>query len=369
MTYRLLEDVPGARRLLLANEAIARGALEAGVAYVAAYPGTPSTEISEALARAAREDGRLYFEYSTNEKVALEIAAGAAWGGRRALTAMKQVGLNVAADPLLTLGAVGVIGGLVIVTADDPSQHSSQTEQDNRHYARLADLPMLEPASADEARRMTAAAFDLSEELGFPVLLRTTTRLAHLRGVVTLGPLRPVRPPPETVTRDPRRFVNLPANAPANRARHLQALARAAAQADRCEWNVVRGAGDLGIVASGIARAYVRDALRDLGLEDRVALFEVGLSWPFPRGRLAEFLAGKRRVLVVEELEPLVEQEVLRAAHVHGGPLEVLGKASGHFGVAFEYQPDRVAAVIRELVDGPRSPASPAAAAAQSPPP
>ncbi|MBN1773291.1 MAG: FAD-dependent oxidoreductase, partial [Deltaproteobacteria bacterium] len=366
--YRLLEDHPGARRLLLANEAIARGALEAGVAYVTAYPGTPSTEVSEALSRAARESERLYFEYSTNEKVALEVAAGAAWGGRRALTAMKQVGLNVAADPLLTLGAVGVIGGLVLVTADDPSQHSSQTEQDSRHYARLADVPMLEPASADEARRMTVAAFALSEDLGFPVLLRTTTRLSHLRGVVTLGPLAPVRPPPEVVARDPRRFVNLPANAPVNRTRHLATLARAAALADDCEWNKVTGEAELGVVASGIGRAYVRDALRDLGLADRVALLEVGWSWPFPRGLLAKFLLGKRRVLVVEELEPFVEQEIQRAAHARGGELQVLGKGTGHFGPAFEYTPVRVAEALAELADGPR-PGAPPRSAAVAPPP
>ncbi|MDI7269815.1 MAG: indolepyruvate ferredoxin oxidoreductase subunit alpha, partial [Myxococcota bacterium] len=346
--HPLIEDNPGARRLLLANEAIARGAVEAGVAFAAAYPGTPSTEISEALWQVSRETD-LYFEYSVNEKVAMEIVAGASWGGRRALTAMKQVGLNVAADPFLTLGAVGVVGGLVVVTADDPSQHSSQTEQDNRHYARLADVPMLEPASADEARRMTRAAFDLSEDLGLPVLLRTTTRLAHMRGVVTLGPLSPIRPPPPAPSLDPRRFVNLPSNAPANRRRHIETMARAAAISDSCEWNVVSGEGRLGIVASGIARAYALDAVRRLGLEDRVAVLEIGMSWPPPRGLLERFLDGRRRVLVIEELEPFLEQEVEMAAFRSRRRLAILGKRSGRFGVAFEYTPRGVEDAVADL--------------------
>ena len=188
----LLQGKPGERRLLLGNEAIVRGALEAGVALVTTYPGTPASEIGDRSYEISRQSD-LAFEYSVNEKVALEVAAGAAASGWRVLTAMKHVGLNVAADTLMTLAYVGVKGGMVIVSADDPSLFSSQNEQDNRYYAKLAALPMLEPDSPREAKEMAQAAFGLSEELGVPVLLRTTTRVNHTRGAVTLGrsPPRP----------------------------------------------------------------------------------------------------------------------------------------------------------------------------------
>lgn len=191
--HKLLTDTPGEKRFLLGNDAIARGALEAGVAFATTYPGTPSSEISLALYQVSQESD-LYFEYSTNEKVALEVAAGAANCGVRTLCMMKHVGLNVAADPLMTLAYVGVTGGLVILTADDPAMFSSQNEQDNRYYAKLAGLPMLEPSSVLEAKEMTTHAFDLSETLKTPVLLRITTRINHSSGVVTLGSLPLVKP-------------------------------------------------------------------------------------------------------------------------------------------------------------------------------
>ena len=197
----LLTGSAGERRLFLGNEAIVRGALEAGVALVATYPGTPASEIGDRCYEISRQTD-LHFEYSVNEKVALEVAAGAAACGWRVLCAMKHVGLNVAADALMTLAYVGVKGGLVIVSADDPSLFSSQNEQDNRYYAKMAGLPMLEPATPQEAKEMTLAAFALSEELGLPVLLRTTTRVNHTRGPVTLGELAP-RPGPGRFRKTP----------------------------------------------------------------------------------------------------------------------------------------------------------------------
>ncbi len=188
--HKLMTDAPGKEMLLLGNEAIARGALEAGVSFATCYPGTPSSEIPEQFFRISEETD-LYFEYSTNEKVALEVGAGAAACGVRTMVTMKHVGLNVAADPLMTLAYVGVKGGMVIVNADDPSLFSSQNEQDNRYYARLSGLPMLEPTNTQEMKDVTAAAFDLSEALKLPVLLRTTTRLNHIRGGVKLGALKP----------------------------------------------------------------------------------------------------------------------------------------------------------------------------------
>src|SRR5574340_554396 len=205
----LLTGQPGDRRLCLGNEAILRGALEAGVALVTTYPGTPASEIGDRAYETSRQTD-LYFEYSVNEKVALEVAAGAAASGWRSLCAMKHVGLNVAADTLMTLAYVGVKGGMVIVSADDPALFSSQNEQDNRYYAKMAALPMLEPDSPREAKEMARAAFTLSEELGVPVLLRTTTRVNHTRGPVTLGALAP-RPGPGRFEKQPFQKVMVPA--------------------------------------------------------------------------------------------------------------------------------------------------------------
>jgi len=183
---RVLDSSPGSRVLLLGNEAIARGALEAGVAVATTYPGTPASEIGDALARVAKDAG-IYFEYSTNEMVATEFAIGAATSGVRALVSMKHVGVNVAADALITFAYTGTRGGFVLVTADDPSCHSSQNEQDNRYYALLAGLPLLEPSSPQECYEMTKEAFELSERLELPVIIRTTTRISHVRGPVVVG--------------------------------------------------------------------------------------------------------------------------------------------------------------------------------------
>ncbi|MBI5500083.1 MAG: FAD-dependent oxidoreductase [Deltaproteobacteria bacterium] len=369
--HPLLDQAAGERRLMLANEAIARGAIEAGVAVVASYPGTPSTEVSETLARTAAERGH-HFEYSTNEKVAIEVAAGAAWGGRRALSAMKQVGLNVAADPFLTLGAVGVIGGFVLVVADDPAQHSSQTEQDTRHYGRLADVPVLEPASPEDARRMARAAFDISEEVGLPVILRITTRLAHMRGAVTLGDILPIRPPPAAIVRDPRRFVNMPANAPANRRRHFEAMARAARISESSPFNVAAGEGTVGIVASGIAHAYALDALSALGVAEQVAVLRLGMTWPVPEKMLGRFLRWKRRILVAEELEPFLEHEVELAAFRARRRPQVLGKRSGHLPRTGEFNAALMTGAVAALTGAawtpPPPPARPALAVPPRPP-
>jgi len=190
--HKLLTDNPGEQMLLLGNEAIARGAIEAGVAFTSTYPGTPSSEITLNFFQVSQESD-LYFEYSTNEKVALEISAAAANCGVRSMAVMKHVGLNVAADALMTLAYVGVKGGMVVLTADDPFMFSSQNEQDNRYYARMSGLPMLEPINTQEMKDMTLMAFDLSETLELPVILRTTTRLNHIRGAVRLGELRPIQ--------------------------------------------------------------------------------------------------------------------------------------------------------------------------------
>ena len=226
MKYQILVDgTKGDRELLLGNEAAVRGALEAGVGIVASYPGTPSSEIGDVFSAIAKAAG-VYFEYSANEKVALEVAAAAAASGVRAFTFMKHVGLNVAADSFMTTAYVGTRGGFVILTADDPSTHSSQNEQDNRYYARLANVPMLEPSSPQEIREFMVQAFDLSERLELPVLFRTTTRISHMRGSVTFDARRPVMRR-GTFVKNAAQYVPVPANSSRMHMQLLEKLSKA----------------------------------------------------------------------------------------------------------------------------------------------
>ena len=207
--HKLLTENPGQKMLLLGNEAIARGAIEAGVAVASTYPGTPSSEISLQFFQVSQESN-LYFEYSTNEKVAMEVAAAAANSGVRSMCVMKHVGINVAADALMTLAYVGVKGGMIVLTADDPYMFSSQNEQDNRFYAKLSGLPMVEPSSVEEAKEMVGYAFEISEKLQEPVLFRTTTRVNHSTGIVTLGKINPPITKGDFV-KDPFNLVTVPA--------------------------------------------------------------------------------------------------------------------------------------------------------------
>jgi indolepyruvate ferredoxin oxidoreductase alpha subunit len=336
----LLAGQPGERRLFLGNEAIVRGALEAGVALVTTYPGTPASEIGDRCYEISRETD-LYFEYSVNEKVALEVAAGAAASGWRVLCAMKHVGLNVAADTLMTLAYVGVKGGLVIVSADDPSLFSSQNEQDNRFYARMAGLPMLEPANPQEAKDMTLAAFALSEDLKVPVLLRTTTRVNHTRGPVTLGKLAS-RPGPGHFHPDPFSLVMVPAVARQAHARLLKAQDAAAARAETSPFNQLTGQGPWGIVTSGVSSAYVADAVAELGLGHKVTLLKLGFTYPLPVNLLGDFLSRVEKVLVVEELEPYLEQGLRDVAQARGLTLPIRGKGPELFSRLYEYHPGLV---------------------------
>src|SRR5512136_777779 len=234
---RLLEAKPGSKVLLLGNEAIARAAIEAGIALATTYPGTPASEIGDALARVAKEAG-IYFEYSTNEMVATEMAIGAAASGVRALVSMKHVGLNVAADALMTFAYTGTRGGFVLVTADDPSCHSSQSEQDNRYYALLGGIPLLEPSSPQECYEMTKEAFDISEKLELPVIVRTTTRVSHVRGPVVVGEIDKGIGKKEFV-KAPKRFVTVPAVAKERHLVLLQKMKEAEGLAESSRFNGV----------------------------------------------------------------------------------------------------------------------------------
>ncbi|MEW6263182.1 MAG: indolepyruvate ferredoxin oxidoreductase subunit alpha [Thermodesulfobacteriota bacterium] len=342
--HPILSSNAGEKQLLLGNLAIVRGALEAGVAFVTCYPGTPSSEVPDTFFDLAPETD-IYFEYSTNEKVALEVGAGAAAAGVRTLVTMKHVGVNVAADPLMTLAYVGTEGGLVILSADDPMLFSSQNEQDNRFYGKLSGLPILEPSSAGEAKEMTKSAFDLSEELKLPVILRTTTRINHSRGLVSFGPLRD-RVTKGKFTKNPFKKVTVPAVSRVLHKELLEKYEKALARANASDYNFVQGRGGLGVITNGVSYAYVLDAINDLKLQDRVAILRLGFSHPFPKKLVQDFLKDKEKVLVVEELEPYMEIEVKAAAQEIGLTLPVAGKSDQLFSRLFEFDPGLVRARI-----------------------
>jgi len=306
----------------LGNHAIARGAMEAGVGVAAAYPGTPSSEVLDALAAFAKRLG-FHAEWSVNEKVALEVAVGASYSGVRALAAMKHVGVNVALDPLVTLAYTGVRGGLVLVSADDPGLHSSQNEQDNRLLARFAKILCLEPHDPQSALEYTRTAFEISEEFQTPVMLRTTTRVNHARGSVTFGEM-PARKRKARFEKDPERFVCVPSHArPLHGVlnRKLEAMEEFASKSGL---NQMSSGDDYGIITSGVSRNYVREAVEELDINPSV--LEVAVSHPMPRALVEEFLEGVDRVLVVEELEPYMEDFVRglaasRDVELHGKDL------------------------------------------------
>lgn len=324
----LLEDTPGKRVLLLGNEAIARGILEAGISVVTTYPGTPASEIGDSISKIAEKVG-LYMEYSVNEMVAVEVAAGAANCGVRALTAMKHVGLNVAADMVMTLAYVGTRGGYVIVTADDPECHSSQNEQDNRFYAMFSNLPCLEPSDPQEAKEMTVAAIEISENLELPVLLRTTTRVSHTRGPVQYGKIVKPNLKGEFI-RDTKRLIMVPAF---SRPKHdvlLGKVAEAKEISEKSAHNrLVRKGGEIGIISSGAAFNYAVEAANLLGLD--AGLLKLGMTHPLPERKIVEFLRKYRMVVVVEELEPYLEMQIKALAKDHGPNVKICGKTATEF--------------------------------------
>jgi indolepyruvate ferredoxin oxidoreductase alpha subunit len=345
--HKLLTDSPGEKMLLLGNEAIARGAIEAGVAFATTYPGTPSSEISLNLFQISRESD-LYFEYSTNEKVALEVAAAAAASGVRTFCMMKHVGLNVAADPLMTLAYVGVKAGMVILTADDPFMFSSQNEQDNRYYGKLSGLPVLEPSSVQEARRMMADAFDLSEKLGEPVLFRTTTRINHSSAFVELGELKP-RQPKGDFTKDPLNLVTVPAVSRRLHVRLLENWAKARDLAEDSPYNIIDGDGPWGVVCNGVSYGYVSDAVKELGIAGNTRVLRLGFSHPAPPKMIKSFLNGCEKVLVAEEGEPVMEETVKAFAQEEGLTLPIAGKGDDLFSRLNEFDPALVRRVMAEF--------------------
>ncbi|MDR3254234.1 MAG: indolepyruvate ferredoxin oxidoreductase subunit alpha [Synergistaceae bacterium] len=332
------------KRLLMGNEAIALGAMRARVTVVVGYPGTPSSEALETIAKEKR-DG-LYVEWSVNEKSALEVGAGAAISGARVLVTMKQVGLNMASDPLMSLNYVGVKGGMVVMAADDPGPISSQTEQDTRSFGRFAKLAVFDPSTPEEAYTMIADAFAYSEKLGRPVLFRPTTRVCHSYASVTiLDPL-----PPRTQTgfeKDAGRWVIFPRLAYANHLKIEKALTELADDFSYYPANRLSGSGRKGIAAGGVSWCYVGEALKDVSSARR--LLKVA-TVPFPARLGVEFLRGLDEVLVVEELDPVIERELTYLCGLHGLDVKVRGKQSGDMPNAGENTLAGVARAIRSFL-------------------
>jgi len=352
--HKLLTDEPGKKMLMLGNEAIARGALEAGVGVGSTYPGTPSSEISNNLFQVSRES-ELYFEFSTNEKVAMEVAAAAANSGVRSICAMKHVGVNVAADVLMTLAYIGVKAGMVLVSADDPYMFSSQNEQDNRYYGKFSGLPVLEPTSVPEAKDMVVGAFELSEALGEPVILRTTTRINHSNGIVELGEIKQAIVKGK-FEKDPFNYVPVPAVARKLHVKLLENMQKAQTLSEQSPYNQIAGEGRLGVICNGVSYTYVWDAVQDLGLADKIKILRIGFSHPLPRNLIQQFLKGLDKVLIVEEGEPFMEEAVKVYAQEAGMTLPIKGKGEGLFSRLYEFDPGLVRKVIAGYFEVPYNP-------------
>jgi indolepyruvate ferredoxin oxidoreductase alpha subunit len=364
-----LEAGPGCRYALMGNEAIARGAVEAGAAIVVGYPGTPSSEVIETLQRFGRGLG-IYAEWAVNERVAFEIAYGAAIGGARAMVTMKAPGANVAADPILSAAYGGVDGGLVILIADDPGPHTTQTEQDNRWFAELSKLPMVTPSSPQEAKDFTVKAFDLSEELHLPVILRTTTRVNHAVGDVVTGAKREIVRFKRFV-RQPERFVRAGMNWNLERHRWLnRTLARVESAAEKLGFNRVEGPEDAHycIVTEGAAYNYTVEALEKLEARSSVKVVKLGLLYPTPKKFLVTQLSTCEKVLVVEELDPYVEHAVKRVAFDEGLSIRVLGKDEGLMPLEGELNPGIVLKAIASFLGRKAPVPEPASGKAEAPP-
>ncbi len=336
----------GLKKLLMGNEAVAYGAAAAGVGLVSGYPGTPSTEVLETVAK-INTNKEIYVEWSTNEKAALEVAAGAAYAGMRSMVTMKQVGLNVASDPLMSLAYVGVKGGMVVLVADDPGPLSSQTEQDTRHFARYANLPVFDPATPEEAYEMTLAAFALSEQIGKPVFLRPTTKVCHSCATMEVADSWSPKQA-EGFVKDPKWVIFPPL---AYRAHvEIEALQqRLAGELSDSPFNRVSGAGRVGVAAGGVSRTYVTELAARFNLP--VKILEVGIPNPFPAKLGAEFLRGLDRVIVFEELDPVIEEGLIELAYQRRITVEILGKKTGHTPCAGEFTYEIVRDALAKVLE------------------
>ncbi|MDR2966724.1 MAG: indolepyruvate ferredoxin oxidoreductase subunit alpha [Methanobacteriaceae archaeon] len=363
---QLVKGKSGEKFFLLGNEAAVRGAIESGVSIASTYPGTPSSEIGNILSLIAKDAG-IYFEFSINEKVAIEVASSSAASGLRSFAFMKHVGLNVASDSFVSAVYTGVRGGMVVLTADDPSIFSSQNEQDNRHYARLANLPVLEPSNPQEVKDMMKYAYKLSEEFEIPVLLRTTTRVSHMRGIVELGEISSNNHSNDQkhwnkdhadysnnnqphwnkgyFKKNPKQFVPVPDNALTmhkklvSKMKNIEKVANESDLNEICRFNQNNNL-KFGVIASGSAFNYAYDIINEDNLE--MDILKCGFSHPFPKNKIFDFIKDLDGVFVVEEVDPIMEKEILAILGENGMNIPVFGKLNGIFPLIYEFTPDIV---------------------------
>jgi indolepyruvate ferredoxin oxidoreductase alpha subunit len=343
----LLKNAPGTRVLALGNEAIARGAIEAGVQFVTGYPGTPSTEIMETLVEAAPHLGFIAY-WSVNEKVAFDAVTGASFSRVRAMVVMKHVGLNVASDSLQQLKLIDIAGGFVVVSVDDPSGVSSNNEQDNRWYAKFAGLPAIEPTDLNDAREMTKRAFEISEKLQMPVILRSVTRLGHLTGDLELGSIEPRGEEPYFDSS--REWTPFPCLEPEQRLRDK--LRQAGEVLERYQFDRYEGTGSekIGVVGAGFAFNYVQEAVDRLGLRGKVALLKISTVNPLPSKIIHRLLSHVSHVLVVEDVTPFLEEAIKAEAQEIQRPIRIYGRRSGALPEVGETILDDVVQALAEIV-------------------
>ena len=333
------------KQFVMGNEAMGLAAVAAGVRCVAGYPGTPSTEVLETVAK--NNPGDIHVEWSDNEKAAMEVAAGASFAGQRSMVTMKQVGLNVATDPLMSLSYVGVEGGMVLIVADDPGPISSQTEQDTRTFGQYSKIPVLDPSSPEEAYAMVTEAFSLSERYHIPVIVRPVTRVDHGCGVVDIAERGALREDTGFV-RDPGRWVIFPKlSNRSHKAIFEERLPGLAKEYSGSPFNRLQGKGTKGIITSSISYEYVVEALN--GYED-VKVLKVGTAYPFPEPLVLDFLDGLTEVLAVEELDPYLEDQLFRTIGRNGLSTKVYGKYSGHIPASGENTAELVAAALHRFL-------------------
>jgi len=346
MSMNVLVDEPGKKILLLGNMAIVRGALESGVQFASTFPGTPASEIGDTFSAIAKDAG-IYFEYSVNEKVAFEAAAGAAFSGLRSVVSFKHFGLNVASDSVFPVAYVGVEGGMLVVIADDPSGWSSaQSEQDSRLYAKIAHMPMLEPTNSQECIEFVKFAFDLSEKFKIPVFIRLTTRVSHTRTLVTLGKINKGERKGKFV-KDLEKYNNLPPKIIQSHEDIVKKVEDIRKVSENSELNfIVNGdvKSDLGIITSGVSFNYVIDSMAELGV--KLPVLKLGITYPLPEKKVKNFIKRFKTLMIVEELEPFLEKEVQALAKDTNPKLKLLGKGTGgvekYFPTGGEYTTDTV---------------------------
>lgn len=351
----LVTGAAGEKQFLLGNEAAVRGLIEAGISIAATYPGTPSSEIGNVLSVLAK-DANIYFEFSTNEKVAMEVAATAAASGLRSFTFMKHVGMNVAADSFMTTAYSGVNGGMVILSADDPSLFSSQNEQDTRNYAKLANVPILEPSNCQEVKDMVKYAFDLSEQFNLPVIVRTTTRVSHMRGVVEFGDVKDNSSNCDDhwkrghFNKDPSQYVPVPAFAGDMHVKLWDKIHKIEDVSNKSDFNCEIGSDKkYGLIASSSAFNYAHDVVKFNDLD--IKILKLGFSYPFPQDKVAEFLNDVDEVFIVEEVDPIIERDTLVCVASKNFNVQVHGKLDGTFPIYHEFNSDIVADGLNKVLN------------------